>query len=233
MTNSIDRIAVVTGGSLGIGAGISTQLLDLGWTVHVLARHADAYVGAAHERCRIHNVDIRDIAAVNATAKDVAQSTGDNALDALVLCAGIGYPTPLPTASRENYDELFDTNVAGTIFSTQAFAPLLREGDGIIAVISSIAGRRGFADWSLYCAAKHALEGFTASIRDELRPRRIRVTSIQPGSVDTPSYDHLPADAKSEFIDVASVASLTVQAIRLPPQACVETLFVNNAVGDL
>jgi NAD(P)-dependent dehydrogenase (short-subunit alcohol dehydrogenase family) len=226
-------VAVVTGGSLGIGAEISTQLLDLGWTVHVLARHADAYAGAERQRCCIHNVDVRDIAAVNATAQRVAQSLGDSELDALVLCAGIGYPTPLPSVSRNHYDELFDTNVAGSIFTTQAFAPLLREGDGVIAVISSIAGRRGFADWSLYCAAKHALEGFTASIRDELRSKRIRVTSIQPGSVDTPSYDHLPADAKSDFMDPASIAALTVHAISLPPQACVETLFVNNAVGDL
>ena len=233
MTNSTDRVAVVTGGSLGIGAEISNQLLDLGWTVHVLARHADAYVGAEHERCRIHNVDVRDVTAVNVTAQRVAQAIGDNQLDALILCAGIGYPTPLPTVTRDHYDELFNTNVAGSIFCTQAFAPLLREGEGVIAVISSIAGRRGFADWSLYCAAKHALEGFTASIRDELRPKRIRVTSIQPGSVDTPSYDHLSAAEKSDFMDPATVAALTVHAIRLPPQACVETMFVNNAVGDL
>lgn len=70
-------------------------------------------------------------------------------------------------------------------------------------------------------------------MRDELRPRRIRVTSIQPGSVDTPSYDHLRPEEKTEFMDPKSIAELAVAAIQLPRQACVETLFVNNAVGDL
>ncbi|MGP4113995.1 SDR family oxidoreductase [Streptomyces sp. 4N509B] len=229
--NRHDRVAVVTGGSLGIGAEISTQLLDDGWTVHVLARNAGAYANAGHRSCRTHDVDVRDSRALKAAADDVAASAGQ--LDALILCAGIGYPTPLSSVTRDQYDELFETNVAGAVFTAQAFAPLLRDGQAVITVISSIAGRRGFADWSLYCASKHGLEGFTASIRDELRPRRIRVTSIQPGSVDTPSYDHLSAEEKAEFMEPATVAALTVQAIQLPPEAVVEVLFLNNAVGDL
>jgi NAD(P)-dependent dehydrogenase (short-subunit alcohol dehydrogenase family) len=224
-------VAVVTGGSLGIGADICTQLLEDGWTVHVLARNAAAYVHAGHRNCWTHNVDVRDHQALKTAADAIEGSTGQ--LDALVLCAGVGYPTPLPSATRAHYDELFETNVAGSIFTTQAFAPLLRDGQAVITVISSIAGRRGFADWSLYCASKHALEGFTASIRDELRLRRIRVTSIQPGSVDTPSYDHLPAEEKVEFMDPATIADLTVHTLNLPPQAVVETLFINNAAGDL
>lgn len=231
MSQSTERVAVVTGGSLGIGEAISTQLLDLGWKVHVLARQASNYVHAGHDGCRVHDVDVRDIKAIKESADAVASSSGH--VDALVLCAGVGYPTPLASASRAQYDELFDTNVAGSIFSTQAFAPLLRDGEAVITFVSSIAGRRGFADWSLYCASKHALEGFAASMRDELRPRRIRVTCIQPGSVDTPSYDHLQPEEKKEFMDPESIAELAVVAIQLPRQACVETLFVNNAVGDL
>jgi NAD(P)-dependent dehydrogenase (short-subunit alcohol dehydrogenase family) len=231
MNQSAERVAVVTGGSLGIGEAISTQLLGLGWKVHVLARRASAYAHADHDGCRVHDVDVRDISAVKESADAVASSSGR--VDALVLCAGVGYPTPLSSASRAQYEELFDTNVAGAIFSTQAFTPLLRNGEAVITFISSIAGRRGFADWSLYCASKHALEGFAASVRDELRPRRIRVTCIQPGSVDTPSYDHLPPEEKTEFMDAESIAKLTVTAIHLPPQACVETLFVNNTIGDL
>lgn len=231
MNQTIERVAVITGGSLGIGEAISTQLLNLGWKVHILARRASSYIHADHEGCRTHDVDVRDLDAVNNSADAVASSSGR--VDALVLCAGVGYPTPLPSASRAQYDELFDTNVAGAIFSTQAFTPLLHDGKAVVTFLSSIAGRRGFADWSLYCASKHALEGFAASMRDELRPRRIRVTSVQPGSVDTPSYDHLQPEEKTEFMDPESIAELTVAAIQLPPQACVETLFVNNAVGDL
>lgn len=231
MSQIDDRVAVVTGGSLGIGKSISTQLLNLGWKVHVLARRASSYVHASHDGCRTHDVDVRDLDGIRKAADDVASSTGY--VDALILCAGVGYPTPLSSASRAQYEELFETNVAGSIFSTQAFASLLRDREAVITFISSIAGRRGFADWSLYCASKHALEGFAASVRDELRARRIRVTCIQPGSVDTPSYDHLPPEEKTEFMDPESIAELTVAAIQLPQQACVETLFINNAVGDL
>ncbi|PTM99280.1 SDR family oxidoreductase [Streptomyces sp. VMFN-G11Ma] len=231
MNQTIERVAVITGGSLGIGEAISTQLLNLGWRVHILARRASSYVHSDHYGCCTHDVDVRDLDAIKEAAEAVASSSGH--VDALVLCAGVGYPTPLTSASRVQYDELFDTNVAGAIFSTQVFAPLLRDGEAVITFVSSIAGRRGFSDWSLYCASKHALEGFAASMRDELRPRRIRVTSVQPGSVDTPSYDHLQPEEKREFMDPVSIAELTVTAIQLPPQACVETLFVNNAVGDL
>ncbi|MET7295388.1 SDR family oxidoreductase [Streptomyces griseoloalbus] len=231
MNQTTQRVAVITGGSLGIGEAISTQLLNLGWRVHILARRASSYVHSDHYGCRTHDVDVRDLDAIKEAAETVAGSSGH--VDALVLCAGVGYPTPLTSASRVQYDELFDTNVAGSIFSTQAFAPLLRDGEAVITFVSSIAGRRGFSDWSLYCASKHALEGFAASMREELRPRRIRVTSVQPGSVDTPSYDHLQPEEKREFMDPVSIAELTVTAIQLPPQACVETLFVNNAVGDL
>ncbi|MDT3400088.1 SDR family oxidoreductase [Streptomyces sp. B1866] len=231
MSESTERVAVVTGGSLGIGEAISTLLLHLGWRVHVLARRASSCAHAAHDGCIVHDVDIRDIDAIKESADTVASSSGH--VDALVLCAGVGYPTPLVSVSRAQYDELCDTNVAGAVFSTQAFAPLLRDGEAVITFVSSIAGRRGFADWSLYCASKHALEGFAASIREEFRARRIRVTCIQPGSVDTPSYDHLPPEEKKEFMDARSIAELTVAAIRLPRQACVETLFINNAAGDL
>ncbi|MFE5594812.1 SDR family oxidoreductase [Streptomyces sp. NPDC056549] len=231
MSQITDRVAVITGGSLGIGEAISTQMLSLGWQVHILARRASSYVHADHNRCRTHNVDVRDLDAIKETADAIASTSGQ--VDALVLCAGLGYPTPLHTASRAQYNELFDTNVAGSVFSTQAFTPLLRDGDAVITFVSSIAGRRGFSHWSLYCASKHALEGFAASVRDELRPRRIRVTSIQPGSVDTPSYDHLQPEEKKEFMDPKSIAELVVAALQLPRQACVETLFINNAVGDL
>jgi NAD(P)-dependent dehydrogenase (short-subunit alcohol dehydrogenase family) len=230
---SASRTAVVTGGSLGIGAHISGQLLEQGWTVHILARHASTSPVAAHPHAISHDVDVRDLDALQAVAKAISTRLGDTPLDALVCCAGVGYPTPLGEVTAAQYDELFATNVAGTIFTVREFAPRLADGTGVIVIMSSIAGRRGFAGWSLYCATKHALEGFAASIRDELRGRRIRVTSIQPGSVDTPSYAHLPAGAKTEFIDPAVVAALTIHAINLPATATVETVFVNNTAGDL
>lgn len=225
-------IAVVTGGTLGIGAQISEQLLAGGWLVHVLARHAGDFEHVDGLRCHGHNVDVRDATTITATANRIA-GLSDAPIDVLVVCAGVGFPTPLTTVSVDEYKEIFDTNVHGTIFTVTSFLPYLRDGNGMIVVISSIAGRRGFADWSVYCASKHAMEGFVNSIRDELRPRRIRVTSIQPGSVDTPSYDHLPPEAKSEFMDPATVAALVVHTIHLPAQAVVETLFINNAAGDL
>lgn len=121
MSQTIDRVAVITGGSLGIGEAISTQMLGLGWEVHILARRASGYVHADHDGCRTHDVDVRDLVAVKETADAIASTSGR--VDALVLCAGVGYPTPLHSVSRAQYDELFDTNVAGSVFSTQAFTP--------------------------------------------------------------------------------------------------------------
>lgn len=226
-------IAVVTGGTMGIGAHISEQLLTNGWRVHALARHASDFNHVEGRRCHGHNVDVRDATTITTAANRIADLSDGVPIDALVVCAGVGFPTPLSTVSLDQYKKIFETNVHGTIFTVTSFLPYLRDGHAVIIVISSIAGRRGFADWSVYCASKHAMEGFVSSVRDELRSRRIRVTSIQPGSVDTPSYDHLPADAKFEFMDPATVAALVVHAIHLPAQAVVETLFINNSVGDL
>jgi 3-oxoacyl-[acyl-carrier protein] reductase len=226
-------IAVVTGGTMGIGEHITKQLLAVGWHVHVLARHASDFPLADGQRCFAHDVDVRDAAALSTVASAIGAQLDTTPIDALIACAGIGYPTPLTSLTGEQYADLFDTNVHGTVFTVKFFAPFLHDGHAVIAVISSIAGRRGYADWSVYCAAKHALEGFAASIRDELRPRRIRVTSIQPGSVDTPSYEHLAPEEKTEFMDPATVAALVVHTLTLPAQAVVENLFVNNAAGDM
>jgi 3-oxoacyl-[acyl-carrier protein] reductase len=231
--NQQPHIAVITGGTLGIGEHITKQLLAAGWHVHVLARHASSFPLADGQHCFVYDVDVRDAAALSVVADAIYGRLGSTPIDALIACAGVGYPTPLATLTGEQYADLFDTNVHGTIFTVKLFAPYLYDGRAVIAVVSSIAGRRGYADWSVYCAAKHALEGFVASIRDELRPRRIRVTSIQPGSVDTPSYDHLAPEEKTEFMAPATVAALVVHTLTLPAQAVVETLFVNNAVGDM
>lgn len=231
--SSHSPVAVITGGTLGIGEQISKQLLDLGWNVHVLARRASKSPVSSQVGCFAHDVDVRDYATIQATAHKVSSLERHSPIDALVLCAGVGYEVSVPKLTPRVYAELFDTNVGGLIFSTQAFLPILRDGRAVIAAISSIAGRRGFAGWSAYCASKHAVEGFLSSLRDEVRSRGIRVTSIQPGSVDTPSYDHLPPEAKRDFMSPETIAALTVQTLLLPPEAVVEVVFVNNSAGDL
>ncbi len=99
--------------------------------------------------------------------------------------------------------------------------------------ISSIAGIRGFSNWSIYSATKFALEGFSASLREELRTQGIRVMVIRPGSVDTPFYKHLPEITKTGFLKPESVARLAVAAILSETNASVDNIEINNSQGDL
>jgi NAD(P)-dependent dehydrogenase (short-subunit alcohol dehydrogenase family) len=135
--------------------------------------------------------------------------------------------------TEQDYENVFATNVKGLMFATKTFLDLLTNDSGIICNISSIAGIKGFSEWSLYCASKFAVEGFTQSIRHELRPRGIRVMCVQPGSVDTPIYEHLSREEKRDFIDPATIAHIIVELLDIPQKAVVEDIFINNSVGDL
>ena len=119
------------------------------------------------------------------------------------------------------------------MFTTKTFLDLLTNDTGIICNISSNAGIKGFSAWSLYCASKFAVEGFTQSIRHELRPRGIRVMCVQPGAVDTPIYAHLSPEEKRDFMDPETIAHIIVELLAIPPKAVVENIYINNSVGDL
>ena len=188
---------------------------------------------SAEQTDLVDNADVRSLKQLLHAKEKITSTLHIEQIDGLINCAGIGYSQPLRELTEQEYENVLATNVKGLMFATKTFLDLLKDQTGIICNISSIAGIKGFSEWSLYCASKFAVEGFTQSIRHELRPRGIRVMSVRPGSVDTPIYAHLSIEEKRDFIDPATIARIIVELLDISQKAVVEDIFMNNSVGDL
>lgn len=215
------RWALVTGSSSGIGLEIGRVLDAEGFSVLGASRRAEGGL----------QLDLTSTVSVQQLVDDVLQRT-DNRLDLLVNCAGIGWSASVETTSPDEIARVIATNLTGPIQLTNALIPLLTQTRGQIVFISSIAARRGFAGWASYCASKSGLEGYANALRDELRPRGIRVSVVRPGAVRTPLYAHR-SDTEG-FMEPATIAKAVAFLVNQgDPNAIVDLLEINNVSGDL
>jgi 3-oxoacyl-[acyl-carrier protein] reductase len=184
------KVAVITGVSRGIGRAIAG----------LLASEGAAVAGCARQVNNGHFVDDLDpaqrarhlVAACDVRLRDEVTRFRDLVLarlgapDVLVNNAGIVARASIETLPEETWDDVLATNLKGVFLVTQAFLPSLRgQGRARIINIASIGGRRGTPLLGAYCAAKHGVVGLTRALAEELRPDRIAVNAICPGSVDT------------------------------------------------
>ncbi len=228
----MQKVYVITGGSSGMGYQLARELSQE-HKVIILSRNAESIDIVDGSNVFGINTDIRSIEQINQAYQQVRSSLKINTIDGLINCAGVAYEKKITDVTEKDYDDIFSTNVCGLIFTTKIFLDIIKNDTGIICNISSIAGIKGFSDWSIYSASKFAVEGFTQSIRHEVRERGIRVTSIRPGSVDTNIYKHVSTEEKKDFIKPQTIAEVIVDILKLPKEAVVEDIFINNSVGDL
>ena len=185
------KVALVTGGGRGIGAGIARRLAALGATTIICGRTASRLEQAAGEiasaggQCHAMACDVADWNSVSSLAARVQQTFGR--LDILVNNAGIGGPAaPLHSLPLQEWDAIFNTNLRGVFYAIRAFVPLMiSSGGGHVVNISSIAGRNALPNRAAYSASKWALNGLSYSVAEELRAHNIRVSVICPGSTHT------------------------------------------------
>jgi NAD(P)-dependent dehydrogenase (short-subunit alcohol dehydrogenase family) len=227
-------IALVTGGTRGIGRGIASALLKLGATVLITGRNeqkavaAAAELGAAGGSCEGIECDVCRLASVAALGAHVSEKY--HRLDILVNNAGVGGPSSLlHELNPETWDQIFETNIRGVYFMMRALVPLMiASGGGHIVNISSLAGKNPLPKGAAYSASKWALNGLTYSVAEELRSQNIRVSLVCPGSVDTEFSPHLGKDADKMLRpeDVAHVVSMLVTQ---RPQAFVSEVLLRPA----
>ena len=179
-----NQVALVTGGSRGIGRAIC-QALDAEGTRIIVHYHrnraAAEAVAATLQSPTLVQADVRSTDSI----RYMVESLDDDSLDILVNNAGVWKPTPLGSTSEALLDEILQTNLKGLFWLTQAALPKLRDGARIVS-ISSTAGRVGIAGGrSLYGATKAAVDSLTKSWALELAARGIRVNAVAPGYVET------------------------------------------------
>lgn len=193
MTQQGKRVALVTGGSRGIGAAIVRQLAGDGFNVASTYQHqktqADEVLSGLPGEHRSFQADAKDPKALSRTVQQVVQEFGQ--LDVLVNSAGIGIMKPLEQLTLDDFDALIQVNVRAVFAAVQAAVPHLPEGGRIITIGSCNADRVPGPYMSLYAMSKAALVGLTKGVARDLGDRNITVNLVQPGPTDT---DMNPAD---------------------------------------
>ncbi|MGE5282370.1 MAG: SDR family NAD(P)-dependent oxidoreductase [Chloroflexota bacterium] len=186
------RSVLITGASTGIGRATALRLDRNGWRVFAgVRREADAESlrAAGSERLTPLILDVTDADRVAAAAERVGEAVGEAGLDGLVNNAGIGVMGPLETVPLADFRRQIEVNLTGQVAVTQALLPLIRRATGRVVFVSSGGGRMALPFGGPYHAAKFGLEAVADSIRQELRPWRIEVVVIEPGSIDTPIWE--------------------------------------------
>jgi acetoacetyl-CoA reductase len=203
------RVALVTGGSRGIGAAISKALQDAGYTVAANYAGNDEAARKFTDETGIktYKWSVADYDACAAGIRQVEADLGP--VEVLVNNAGITRDAMFHRMTAEQWREVIDTNLTGVFYACHAAIPPLRKrGGGFIINISSLAGKNAFVGAAAYCASKSGLNAFSEALMQEVRYDDIRVSYIMPGSVATGfsgGDEHRGADWKVAPEDVAEV----------------------------
>ena len=181
------KVALITGGTTGIGAATARLFKAEGATVVVTGTNPNALDAAKAELAGVEVVlsDQSDPAASQALADDVAARHGR--IDILFVNAGVAAFSPLEQLTEEVFDRQFNINVRGALFAAKAAAPHIPQG-GAIIFTASTAASSGMAGASVYSATKAAVRSFARTLGAELAPKGVRVNVISPGPIETPIF---------------------------------------------
>jgi NADP-dependent 3-hydroxy acid dehydrogenase YdfG len=210
----IDRVAVITGASSGIGEATARALAAEGCRVALLARRADRLRTLADEigdRAIAIQSDVTDRNSLVAAAARVKAELGG--ADILVNNAGVMLLAPFTSDQHAEHRRMVEINLLGAMTATEVFLDQLRDGGGDLVNLSSVAGRTARPGNAGYAATKWGLNGWSESLRQELQPG-IRVMVIEPGAVATELTEHITdADAKQAAERMYEHAAITAQDI--------------------
>ncbi len=200
MHDDMKKTVIVTGGTKGIGAEIARVFYEAGFSVLVSGRHDSGLAKELGHRARFFKADVRREKDHRALIASALRWTGQ--VDVYINCAGFSAWKPVLEVTEKFWDQMLDTNLKGTFFGSKAAASCLSAG-GVIINISSLAGKRGSSNNSVYCASKFGVIGLTQALAKELGPSGIRVVSVCPVYVQTEGLlkalgdTHSPARGKN------------------------------------
>lgn len=205
-----DKVAIVTGGSQGIGEGIAHAYAAEGATIAIVYSRNDVSAAGVVEAiaraggtARIFKADCADVAEIERMVEAVGTAFGR--IDILVNNAGVFRTRPISEITEADWDDQLDLNLKGTFFCTKAVLPWFRrQGGGKVINMSSIAGVGAFPNCASYCASKGGVTMLTRAMASELAKERINVNAIGPGNVATPINAHLRTPGREAYVKLMS-----------------------------
>ena len=222
----MERAAIVTGGSSGIGLAIARMLRDEGYDLTLASRRPEKVEAAAKKLGAVAvAADVADEAACERLVAGHRERFGR--LDMLVNSAGIGIAGTVESLSAKHLDLTIGVNLRGLFLVTQKAIPMLRESRGWIVNLASIAGTLPTPGLSSYGATKAAVISLTRSLNEELDADGVRAVAICPGFVDTPmaEWSGIPGD---EMIQPEDCAEIVRMCLRLSPHARVPQVVIER-----
>lgn len=222
-----DKLAVVTGGSSGLGLATAQRFAREGAFVYITGRRQDELdtaVALIGDRATAVRGDVQNLQDLDRLYERIKREKGK--IDILVANAGFIDPESLVETTEENFDRTFGVNVRGLLFTVQKALALFRDG-GSIVLISSIAAFKGIPRYTAYSATKASVRSFVRTWTAELKDRGIRVNAISPGAIDTPIIDAQAATKEgADAIRASFTAATPLNRLGLPEEIAAAALFL-------
>ncbi len=238
MTDSLNRRALITGASSGIGRATALAFAKSGINLVLVSRSEPALQSvatAAREvgvTAEVHSLDLSELSLVK---ERMGAIVADQTIDILVNNAGMGYTGTLMDTPLADWQQVIDLNLTSAFQCIQAILPGMRSRQGgTIINVASIASHQVFPGWGAYCVSKFGLLALSKTLALEERPNGIRVTAVCPGSVNTPLWDTETVQAdfdRSTMLTPEVVAQSILHAALLPDSAVIEELILMPNAG--
>ncbi|WP_299125593.1 SDR family oxidoreductase [uncultured Winogradskyella sp.] len=219
------KVALITGGTKGIGYGVAEALLNQGLKVVITSRNEKAANEAAESLARKTNTtgsvigvqaDVRRLESQKEAVNQALKTFGQ--LDIVVANAGLGHFGSIEDLTSEQWNDVIDTNLTGVFNSIKASVDALKNSKGYYITISSLAGTNFFAGGSAYNASKFGVTGFTQAVMLDLRKYGVKVSTIMPGSVSTYFNSNEPNEKGAWKIQIEDIGELVVDLLKMNPR---------------
>ena len=226
---------LITGASRGIGRAIAERLAEPECTLLLHGRDREALSKTCHlvearsaSAIPLH-YDLRYVDSIERMLEEV----GSEPLDVLVNNAGIAVVKPLEEVTLEDWQTTLAVNVTAPFLLTKQLLLQMPEGSSIVNILS-VAAKAGFPGWSCYCMSKFALEGFSQSVREELRVRRIRMLNVYPAATSTDIWNPLKGDwPRERMLPPEEIADAVAYVLSRPTDVAIENIGLQNLSGRL
>ncbi len=233
--------AIITGASSGIGKATALKFAEAGCNLVLIARSSEKLALVAEEasafgvEAKSYPIDLSQVAEVRTRFEAIAQNVGP--IDFLINNAGMGYTNLLRDTSITDWQRVLDLNLTSIFQATMGVLPAMRDRKkGTIINIASVAANIAFPNWGAYCVSKAALVTFAKVLAIEERENGIRVTTISPGSVNTPIWDTDSVQAnfdRSLMLTPDIVAQTILQTALLPIEVVIDEMTIISNAGTL
>ena len=218
------KVALITGGSKGIGYGIAKALMEQGVHVAVTSRSEESAnkasvalnaLGLSVKAIGVQ-ADVRDFESQQTAVEQVLKEF--NQIDIVIANAGLGHFASIEDLTVKQWQETIDTNLTGVFYTIKSTVDALKASKGYFITISSLAGTNFFAKGSAYNASKFGLTGFTQSVMLDLRQYGVKVSTIMPGSVSTYFNGNNPDEKDAWKIQIEDIGELVVDLVKMNPR---------------